>query len=323
MLKHLMAVAASLTALTVATAGARAKFPERPITIVVPFSAGGNTDTIARITADHLQKTLGQPVVVENRGGGGGSVGAQLVAEAEADGYTLIFGTTGSHSVNPNLRDVGYDPMADFTPISTAVVSSVLIAISPDVEATTLEDLIALTTTPEGSDMNFGSGGVGTVAHVAGELYNQRTGSSLVHIPYKGAGDVMNDLVAGRLQVYMNNVPVFLPHIASDAVRPLAVAAAKRSALLPDIPTTAEAGLDDFVLGSWFGLLGPAGIPEEAVDKLHAAMATLDDDDAVVEKFAAIGVEPMPSESPEAFTEEMKDQLAWWGEILKDPAFQQ
>jgi tripartite-type tricarboxylate transporter receptor subunit TctC len=320
-LQTMAAVGAAVLAMSATQA--LAEYPDRPVTVVVPFSAGGNTDTIARIAAEHLAKELGQPVIVENRGGGGGTIGAELVSKAEPDGYTLLFATTGSHSVNPNLREVGYDPIKDFTPISTGVVSSVLIVVNPDVQAENLEELVALTSSEEGKTMNFGSGGVGTVAHVAGELYNQRTGSEMVHIPYRGAGDVMNDLVAGRLQVYMNNVPTFLPHIQAGSVRPLAIAAEKRSRLLPDVPTTGEAGLDDFVLGSWYGLLGPAGLPDDVVETLHAAMVTLDDDPEVVEKYAAIGTEPIPSDSPEAFAAYMADQYAWWGEILKNPVFKE
>ncbi len=309
--------------LAVSANAALADYPSRSITIVVPFAAGGNTDIIARIAADHLARELGQPVVIENRAGGGGTIGAALVAEAAPDGYRLLFGATGTHNVNPNLRDVGYDPVADFTPISTAVVSSVLIAVHPAVQADTLEEFMALTASDAGAMMNFSSGGVGTVAHVAGELYNDRTGSQLLHIPFGGAGEALNDLVAGRVQVNMNNLPSFLPHIAAGSVRPLALAAETRSALLPDVPTTAEAGLDDFVLGSWFGLLGPAGLPQDVVDALSAAMSTLDQNEDVIARYAAIGVEPIPSASPEAFADYMAAQYIWWGEVLANPVFQQ
>lgn len=301
---------------------ALAEYPERSITIIVPFSAGGNTDLIARIAADHLSQELQQPVIVENRAGGGGSIGAAIVAEAEADGYRLLFGTTGTHNVNPNLRDVGYDPVEDFTPISAAVISSVLIAVHPSVEAETLEEFMALTASDAGGLMNYSSGGVGTVAHIAAELYNERTGSQLLHIPYGGAGEALNDLVAGRVQVNMNNMPSFLPHIANNSLKPLALAADARSTLLPDVPTTAEAGLEDFTLGSWFGLLGPAGLPQDVVDKLSAAMSTLNDSPSVIERYAAIGVEPTPSSSPEAFAQFMADQYAWWGDVLQNPIFQ-
>ncbi len=314
---------AALSLAAIAAAGAAlAEYPERAVTIIVPFSAGGNTDTIARIAAEHLSNELGQPVVVENRGGGGGTIGSALAAKADPDGYTLLFGTTGTHNVNPNLREVDYDPVADFTPISAGVVSSVLIVAHPSVEAGTLGELMALTASDKGGAMNFSSGGVGTVAHVAGALYNEKTGSDLLHIPYSGAGEALNDLVAGRVHLNMNNVPGFLPHIESGAVKPLAIAAETRSKLLPDVPTTAEQGLDGFVMGSWYGLLGPAGLPDEVTQRLSEAMATLDDDDTVVERYNAVGLEPQPSESPEAFAAFIKDQYAWWGEILDDPAFQ-
>lgn len=323
MFRNLRGLVPATVALTLAATGAAyADYPERAITIIVPFSAGGNTDTIARIAAEHLSKALGESVVVENRGGGGGTIGSELVANANPDGYTLLFGTTGTHNINPNLREVDYDPVADFTPISAAVVSSVLIVVNSSVEAKTLEELIMLTSPEQEASMNFGSGGVGTVAHVAGELYNEKTGSSLLHIPYSGAGDVLNDLVAGRIHVNINNVPSFLPHIQAGAVRPLAIAADERSVLLPDVPTTAEAGLDDFVMGSWYGLMGPAGMPQEVVDKLFEAVSTLDESEIVVERYHAIGVEPIPSDSPQAFADMIASQYDWWAETLENPVFQ-
>lgn len=318
-----LAIALLSTGAIAAAGAALAEYPERAVTVIVPFSAGGNTDSIARIAAEHLAKELGQPVVVENRGGGGGTIGSAMVAAAEPDGYTLLFGTTGTHNVNPNLREVDYDPVADFQPISAGVVSSVLIVANPQVDADTLGDLMALTASDAGASMNFSSGGVGTVAHVAGELYNQKTGSQLVHIPYSGAGEALNDLVAGRVQLNLNNVPGFLPHIAAGAVKPLAIAAQQRSKLLPDVPTTAEAGLDDFVMGSWYGLLAPDGIPQEAVDTLFAAMSTLDDDPEIVARYNALGLEPAPSDSPEAFAAFIADQYDWWRETLDNPVFKE
>lgn len=315
--------AAGLAMAAVSTTAAHAEFPEREITIVVPFSAGGNTDVIARIAADHLTKELGQPVVVENRGGGGGTVGANLVANADPDGYTLLFGTTGTHSVNPNLREVDYDPIADFEPVSVGVISSVLMVVHPSVEAENLEELIEITSSEEGDAMNFASGGTGTVAHIAGELYNEKTNSNLTHIPYSGAGESLNDVVAGRVQVYMNNLPSILQHVESEALRPIALAAEERSGLLPDVPTTGESGLEDFVMGSWYGLLAPAGAPKDVVARLHEAMSTLDDSDEAIKRYAEIGVEPIPSESPEAFGEYMQSQYDWWGDILDNPAFQE
>lgn len=309
-------------ALTLGLAPAvNAGFPERAVKIVVPYKAGGNTDVIARIFADHMSEALGSPVVVENRGGGGGTVGAALVAGAKADGYTLLFGTAGSHSINPNLRKIKYDPLKDFTPISTGVISSLLMVVHPSVKANNLQELMKLTSSGAGQ-FNYASGGIGTLSHVAGELYNEKTGSKLVHVPYKGAGPAINDAVAGRIQVYMNNIPKILPHVKSGALRPMALGAAKRSTLLPDVPTTAEAGLQGMEMGSWYGLLAPAGTPKEAVDKLFAAMNSAKDSQKVQERLTGIGSEVVVSSSPEQFAAFMKDQLSWWANMLKNPAFQ-
>ncbi|WP_274629907.1 Bug family tripartite tricarboxylate transporter substrate binding protein [Arvimicrobium flavum] len=311
---------ACLAAATFAATSARAEYPERPITLIVPFSAGGNSDVIARIVADHMSTELGKPVVVENRGGGGGSVGTAMAAGAKPDGYTLLFATAGTHSVNPNLRDVGYDAVKDFAPISLVVDSSVLIAVNPDVKAATLAEMMALTSKGE-TQLNFASGGVGTVAHVAGELYNEMTGSKMIHVPYQGAGDALNDVVAGRVQVYLNNFPTFLPHIASGALRPIALAAAERSSLMPDVPTTTEAGLPDLQMGSWFGVVAPKGTPPEAIAKLHAAVVSMKGSEGAKSKMLAIGSEVAVSDTPEAFGALIVEQFDWWGKILDNPAF--
>lgn len=297
-----------------------AEYPERAITIIVPFGAGGNTDTIARIVADQLSKDIGQPVVIENRGGGGGTVGSGRAARAKPDGYTLLFATAGSHSVNPNLRKITYDPIADFEPVSVAVVSSALVVVHPSVKAKSLKELIALT--KGGEKLNFASGGIGTLAHVAGEIYNQSTGSSMVHVPYKGSGKARNDLLAGRVQVFINNIPSFKSYIGTDKIRVLAIAASERSKLLPDVPTTTEAGLKELQMGSWYGLVAPKGTPSDAINRLHKAMAGLKGSADVKKRLAGLGSELTISESPKAFGSYMKGQLAWWKKELDNPMFQ-
>jgi tripartite-type tricarboxylate transporter receptor subunit TctC len=316
MIDRLTGLAAAAAAMMAATAAVA--FPERPITLIVPFSAGGNSDVIARLVADHVSADLGQPVVVDNRGGGGGTIGSTAVAKAAPDGYTLLLATAGTHSINPSLRKVGYDPVGDFAPVSMVVDSSVLIAVNSGVKATTLKELIALATAP-GAALTYASGGTGTIAHVAGVLFNERTGADLTHVPYQGAGAAMLDVAAGRVDIYMNNIPAFLPHIASGAVRPLAVAAAEPSALLPGVPTTGEAGLADFEMGSWFGLLAPAGTPAPVVDKLHASLVRMAGKPEIVAKFRDIGTEVKVSATPAAFGEEMRRQLGWWGKVLENP----
>ena len=312
-------VLAGLAFALAGTQAAQADYPERAVTVIVPFSAGGNTDTIARIVSEHLSKELGQPVVIENRGGGGGTVGAALPAKADPDGYTLLFATAGSHSVNPILREVSYDPIADFEPVSTAVVSSVLIVVHPDVKAQTMEEFIALSS--GGEPLNYASGGIGTLAHVAGAIYNEKTGSALVHVPYQGSGQARNDLLAGRVQVMMNNIPSFISQVRSGALRPLALAAKKRSTLLPDVPTTGEVGLEGMEMGSWYGLVAPKGAPQEAVDRLFAAMKSMEASEEVKERLAGIGSELTTSDSPAQFGSLMQDELAWWRKVLDNPAF--
>lgn len=303
-----------------ASQAALAEFPEHTVKIVVPYKAGGNTDVIARIYADHMSDYLKSPVIVENRGGGGGTVGAAMVAKAKPDGYTLLFGTAGSHSINPNLRKIKYDPIKDFSPISTGVVSSLLIVVNPSVPAKNLKELMKLTASGK-VQYNYSSGGIGTLSHVAGELYNEKTGSHLVHVPYKGGGPAVNDAVAGRIQVYMNNIPKILPHVRSGKLRPIALGSAKRSALLPDVPTTGEAGLNGMEMGSWFGLLAPAGTPKAAIDKLFAAMNSAKESQKVKDLLQGIGSEVAVSDSPDQFGGFMKQQLAWWSKKLENPAF--
>ncbi len=296
---------------------ANAAYPERAVKVIVPYGAGGNTDIIARIAAEFLAKELGQPFVVENRGGGGGTVGAGIAAAADPDGYTLLFGTAGSISVNPLLRKVKYDPNKDFTPVSNCVSTSMLIVVNPDLGVNTLKELIALTSSGD-KQINFGSGGVGTTAHMGGVVYNQKTGSKMIHVPYKGAGAVINDLIAGRIQVNINNMPGFLAHLPTGKLKALAIASNKRSSLLPDVPTAAEAGLDDYIMGAWYGLMGPAGMPQEAVDALFKGMQALGNSKDVAEQYKKLGLELEISESPAAFGEYMKAQSKFWGDIIKD-----
>ncbi|MDX9860649.1 MAG: tripartite tricarboxylate transporter substrate binding protein [Rhodospirillales bacterium] len=300
--------------------GANAAYPDRTVKIICPYAAGGNTDIIARIAADFLSKRLGQPFIVENRGGGGGTVGAGIAAAADPDGYTLLFGTAGSISVNPNLRKVKYDPNTDFTPVSNVVTSSMLIVVSPALGVNTLKELIALASSGK-QQINFASGGVGTTAHVGGVLLNEKAGNKMVHVPYKGAGDVINDLIAGRVQVNVNNMPSFLPHLPTGELKALAIAKETRSKLLPDVPTAAEAGLDDYVMGAWYGLMGPAGMPQEAVDALFKGLKAMEESKEIEEQYTKLGLDLAISESPAAFAQYMKDQLAWWGKVLDNPAF--
>lgn len=295
---------------------ADAAYPERPVKVIVPYGAGGNTDTIARIAAEFLSKELGQPFVVENRGGGGGTVGAGIAAAADPDGYTLLFGSAGAISVNPLLRKVKYDPNKDFTPISNAVSTSMIIVVNPELGVNTLQELIALTSSGK-KQINFGSGGVGTTAHMGGVIYNEKTGSNMIHVPYKGAGAVINDLIAGRIQVNINNMPGFLAHLPTGKLKALAIASDKRSELLPDVPTTAEAGLNDYIMGAWYGLMGPAGLPQEAVDALFKGMQALGKSEEIKAQYMKLGLELGINESPAAFGDYLQAQSKFWAGIIE------
>jgi len=298
-----------------------AAYPEGPIKIIVPYAAGGNTDTIARIVADHISTALKTPVVVESRPGGGATIGVGIAKDSKPDGYTLLFATAGSHSINPYVhKNLKYDPIKDFKPISVAVISSALLVVHPSVKANTLQELVKLTSSGK-EQFNYASGGIGTLSHVAGVLYNEKTGSKLNHVPYKGASEALNDVVAGRIQVYMNNLPTTLAHVRSGAVRPLALAAPKRSELLPDVPTTSEAGMTGFEMGSWFGLLAPKGTPDNVVSRIFEAMKSMEGSAKVKERLLGVGCEVTVSDSPKQFGEYMEEQLKWWGVMLNKPEF--
>jgi len=309
--KKLMWLAAGM----VLSLSAWAKYPDRPIVLVVPFEAAGSTDIIGRIVADHLATALKNPVVVENRSGSGGTVGTAYVSHAAPDGYTLLLATAGTHSINPNLRKVPYDPVADFEPVSLAVKTPVLAAVNPSLGVKSLTELAAFGKSKPGA-LNFASAGSGSTSHLTGELFNQLTGAGMVHIPYRGAGPALNDVLSGRVPVMMNNLPSLLPQVQAGKLQPLAVASTRRSPLLPDVPSAVEAGVPGFEVDGWFGIVVPAGTPSEAVARLHEAMQTIDTSEKVKQQLNAAGSEPATSPSPEAFAEYMAHELARWKEIV-------
>jgi len=292
-----------------------AKYPAKPIVLIVPFEAAGSTDIIGRIVADHLSAELKSPVIVENRSGSGGTVGTTYASHAAADGYTLLLATAGTHSINPNLRKVPYDPIGGFVPISLAAKTAVLAAVNPATGVKNLKDLVALGKAKPGS-LNFASAGSGSLSHLTGELFNQLTGAGMVHIPYRGAGPALSDVLAGRVPVIMNNLPSLLPQAQSGKLQALAVASEKRSSLLPDVPTAAEAGVPGFEVDGWFGIVAPAGTPPEVVETLHEAMRTIDTSDKVKARLNEAGSEPVTSPSSEDFAKYIAAELARWKGIV-------
>jgi tripartite-type tricarboxylate transporter receptor subunit TctC len=292
-------------------------FPSRPITLVIPFPPGGSTDIVGRIAADGLAKALGEPVVVDNRGGAGGAIGAKAIADAPADGYTLGVATVSTHVVNPLVKsDLRYDPLKDFTFISQIAAVPDVLSVNPGVPARDLDELIALLKKNPGK-LNAGSPGVGSLGHMRIETFKYAAKVDVVHVPYKGAGPALSGALAGQVQLLYDNLPSSLPHIKAGRLRALAVAAPSRVAALPEVPTFAEAGLAIMNDGSWFGLIAPAALPAPVAEKIHAALVqALKQPDVLarLENGSAVAV----GNSPEAFRAVVADALESGRRIVRE-----
>jgi len=298
-----------------ALAQAAEAYPVKPIRFILPFPPGGGTDILGRILAERLTASLGQPVVIENRGGAGGNVGAEAAAKAPPDGYTIVL-VAPSLAISPSLYTrLNYDAVKDLAPIGlVGTVPNVLIT-HPSLPAQTLAEFIALARTKPGG-LNFGSGGSGTSNHLAGELFNSVAGVKLVHIPYKGVNLAMNDVLAGQIQFVVIGIPAAAPHIKAGRLRALGVIAPQRSPVLPDVPTVAEAGLPQFEVTTWYGLLAPAGTPRTIIARLNAELGRIMHDPTLAQRFAATGTEPLTS-TPEEFGDYIKQEIAKWGKVVR------
>jgi len=313
-------VLAGLAAGPLALTGAAAQsFPSKPMRIVVPFTPGGSTDVLARAIGLELGKALGQPVVVENVPGAGGSLGAEKVARAPADGHTLLMGHIGTLAINPSLYPrLGYDPQRSFAPLAwVARVPNVLV-VNASVPAQTLKELLALARARPGQ-LAYGSGGNGSAAHTAMEYLKLQTATSFLHIPYRGTGPAVTDLLGGQVQVLFTGIPALLPHIKSGKVRALAVSSPRRLALLPDVPTVAESGLagtKDFEADQWYGLVAPAGTPAEVVALLNQQVNKALASEEVRARLAAEGAEATPA-TPQAFGQLIAREIPRWARVIK------
>jgi tripartite-type tricarboxylate transporter receptor subunit TctC len=305
-----------LVALALATSAAAQNYPARPVKLLVPFPPGGNTDIVGRLIAQKLSEGFGQQVYVENRGGAGGTIGAEAAAKSPNDGYTIFFSTTGTlasaPSMQPNLR---YDPIKDFAPITTLANAPVVVIVGAGLPPKTLRQLIELAKSQPGA-LKFGSAGTGHFVHIAGEIFKAAAGVDMLHVPYKGVAQALTDLLGGRIDVMFDAFAQYEPHLQSGKLRALAVANPTRLARLPDVPTTVEAGLPEYQLAAWFGLAAPAGAPREAVDRVNAearkALAMVD----VRESLAKLGLEPGGS-SPQAYAAMIANELASWRQVVK------
>ena len=308
-------VGASL-ALGAGTASAQAAYPSKPIRLVVPFATGGVTDTSGRLIAEHLSKRLGQQVIVDNKPGASGNIGTQMVASAEPDGYTLVLGFDGTLVINPHVfPKVGFDTSKDFAPIGK-IGDAILILVShPGVPAKTLKDVIALSKTQSGG-LSYGTSGTGGTPHIAGELLKQRTGANLTHIPYKGGGQAMTDLLGGTIPLVYTAVAGAIQHVKSGKLHAVAVSSAQRAPSLPDVPTFIESGVADFDINSWVGLLAPAKTPRAIVDKLNTELNAVLNDPVVRERLVTLGITASPG-GPERFGRDMARDLARYGQVVK------
>ena len=311
------AASVAATAFTL-TSPARAQsgtYPVRQVKLIVPFPAGGPVDTLGRVTAQKLSELWGQPVVVDNRAGAGGIVGADYAAKQPADGYS-VFLCAIHHSVLPSLKpSLPYNIEKDFLPISFGALFPVILVAHPSVKANNVADLIALAKAQPGQ-ISFASSGNGGGTHLAGELFNMHAGTKLLHVPYKGSAPAMNDLLGGQVQLMFSDAPSALPHLKTGRVKALGVASAQRSALFPDVPTMAEQGLSDYEAYSWAGFMVPAGTPKDIVTQLSADIGKLLAQPDIKQRLHQVGAEAMPS-TPDQFAKTLRTEITKWGKVVK------
>jgi tripartite-type tricarboxylate transporter receptor subunit TctC len=312
--KFLTAFCAALIAAAAATPAGAQNYPARPITLVVPFAPGGSTTIVARIIADKMSETLGQPVVVDNRGGAGGTVGTKAVANAKPDGYTILLGYSGTLAIAPSYYPGVYDPRKDFVPIGRIGVAPSTVVANPKFPAKTIQELIAYTKKNPG--VNFGSAGVGSLNHVAGEYLASKGGIQLTHVPYKGSGPVMTDLIGGHIPLAFAPVPTVHGMVQQGQVRALAVTSLKRSSLMPDVPTVAESGVPGYEAVLRYGLVAPAGTPKPIIDRLNKELIAALGTDEVKKRLAVEGAEPLPS-TPAEYGADIDREETQWATVIK------
>ncbi len=313
------------TALVLASAApsawAQAAWPSKPVRIVVPFPPGGTTDILARAVAPELGKAFGQPFVIENRGGAGGNVGAEIVAKSANDGYTLLMGTVGTHGINRALYDkLPYDPIKDFVPITVvAAVPNVMVMNTEKARSlgiNSVQDFISYAKARPGK-LNMASSGSGTSIHMAGELFKSQAGIFMVHVPYRGSSPALLDLISGTMDVMFDNLPSSMQHIRSGKLKAFAVTSSQRSSALPDVPTIEEAGkLKGFEASSWFGLLAPAGTPSDIVNRIQREVSRALSDPSIKEKLQAQGAIP-GGITPQEFTRLIDSEHVKWAQVVK------
>ena len=320
LMRHFTAVLALAAAVTIASPSVRASetaadYPSRPVRIIVPFGAGGPTDVFTRAIAEELRKSLKQTFIMENKPGAGTTIGTDYVAKAAPDGYTLLM-VSGTQTVNETLfSHKPYRLMHDLVPVAPLIDTDLVLVVHPSVPAKNVAELLALARAKPGT-LNFGSSGIGSTNHLAGELLKRMTGIDIVHVPYKGAAPAMNDLIAGHIPMMFDNMPAVLPQVQGGSVRAIAVAGAKRAAALPDVPTVAESGVPGFEAFSWFGMVAPAQTPRDVLETLQGDVAAILKMPDVQKRLAELGADP-GTVTGAAFGTFLAEDTAKWTEIIK------
>ena len=317
---RLISVGSAVAVLVLACGGANAqdRYPSKPVRMVVSFSAGGPTDTVARVMSARMAELLGQQFVVENRVGAGGNIGADMVAKSPADGYTLLMATVSTHAINPGLyKKMPYDPVRDFAPLGRVGVTPTLLGVHPSVPATDIKSLVALVKENPGK-YTYGSSGMGSILHLCGEQFKAAAGGlNIVHVPYRGSAPMMGDLVAGQISMAFDATPTALPQAQSGAIRAVGAGMAERMRALPDLPTLQEQGLKGFECYTWNAILAPAGTPEPIVAQLNDAINKSLADPAVFKRLQEAGIDPTPGSTPAQAADFIKAELAKWTPIIK------
>jgi tripartite-type tricarboxylate transporter receptor subunit TctC len=313
----LLASVALSSGLATTGAQAQATFPSKPLSIVVPFAAGGATDILARIIGQALSVELGQSVIIENRPGAGGNIGGQIAAKAAPDGHTLFMGAVGTHAINPSLyKKMPYDPIKDLAPLTRVANVPNLLVANPQQPFKTVAELIAYAKANPGK-VNFGSSGNGTSIHLSGEMFSHMAKVDIVHVPYKGSAPAMNDLLGNQIAIMFDNMPSALQYVRAGKLNALGVTSAKRSPGLPNVPTIAEAGVPGYEASSWFGLFVPAATPAPVQNRLHAAIVKVLAQPDVKKRMAEQGAEVV-SEKPEQFAAFIQAESLKWGKVVRD-----
>jgi tripartite-type tricarboxylate transporter receptor subunit TctC len=312
-----MAVAfAAMFSAGVSSVALAQNYPSKPVRFIVPFPPGGGNDTIARLVAQKLSSALGQQVVVDNRPGAGGTIGAEAAARAPADGHAMFLAGVATHGINPNLRKkLPYDALKDFDAVSLIASAPLLVVVHPSLPVKSVKDLIAVAKARPGQ-INYASNGAGGSSHLGVELFNMMSGTRMVHVPYKGLAPALTDLLSGEVQVMFSSAVAMLPQVKSGRLRAIAMTGSKRSAAIPAVPTVAEAGVPGYETGSWYGVVVPAGTPKPAIDRLAREIQTIVKSQDVTSRLNEEAVIPVGS-TPEAFDKHIRGELARWAKVIK------